>query len=349
MSDVHDPFDRLAEIARIDEAVDPEFAARLRDRLRSSLGAGADDAPVRFDLDGVPRAASSAPGRRVPRSDDIGSTTASSTSTSTSTSTSERKSTMSQVITPYICVHDAQAAIEWYREYFGATVDNVIPWDGRIGHAEVDVAGAVFYLSDEAVDLGVVAPERDGSRSSVSIVIQVAAVDQFVERATSGGAVVQRPIEEAHGSRSAWIVDPFGHRWNVGTPVYDEAAMASRRSPSEPYYFTLTSADVERATAFYGAVLGWEFAEQRNGGRHIVNTEMPMGLRPTDNQFSASDPGEIQMWFIARDFDDAVERVRVAGGTVVELNAHDSGREAVCEDDQGVTFRLNEPAPGYDH
>ena len=54
------------------------------------------------------------------------------------------------------------------------------------------------------------------------------------------------------------------------------------------------------------------------------------------------------MWFTVRDFDDAVERVRVAGGTIVELNAWDSGREAICEDDQGVTFKLSEPAPGYD-
>jgi predicted enzyme related to lactoylglutathione lyase len=54
------------------------------------------------------------------------------------------------------------------------------------------------------------------------------------------------------------------------------------------------------------------------------------------------------MWFTARDFDDAVERVRAAGGTVVELNANDSGREAVCDDDQRVRFNLSEPPPRYD-
>jgi uncharacterized glyoxalase superfamily protein PhnB len=255
---------------------------------------------------------------------------------------------MTQVIIPYICVHDATAALDWYREFFGAGVSNVIPWEGRVGHAELDVAGAVFYLSDEAPQLGVVAPARDGSQTSVSIVIQVAAVEQFVERAQRGGAMVQRPIEEAHGSRSAWIVDPFGHRWNVGTPVHDAGQVAARRAPSEPYYMTLTTADVERGAAFYGAVLGWEFREQANGGRHVTNTEMPIGLRATDNPFGNTEPGEIQMWFTVRDFDDAVERVRVAGGTVVEVNAWDSGREAVCEDDQGVVFKLSEPAPGYE-
>ena len=255
---------------------------------------------------------------------------------------------MSQVITPYLCVHDANAAIEWYRQHFGASVSNVIPWEGRVGHAEIDVAGAVFYLSDEAPSLGVHAPEHDGSRTSVSIVLQVAAVEHFVARAVEGGAAVQRPIEEAHGSRNAWLVDPFGHRWNVATPIYTPEEFATRRAPSEPYYMTLTTSDVERASTFYGTVLGWQSEPQGNGGRHVVNTEMPIGLRPEENPFGRTEPGRIEMWYTVRDFDDAVERVRVAGGTVVEVNSWDSGREAICEDDQGVAFKLSEPAPGYD-
>lgn len=272
-----------------------------------------------------------------------------STTTSDTTSTRHANSVMPQVITPYLAVHDANAAIEWYSAHFGATFSNIIPWEGRVGHAEANISGAVFYLSDEARELGVYAPERDGSRSSVSIVLQVAAVEQFVARAVEGGAVVQRPISEAHGSRSAWLVDPFGHRWNVGTPVPDESTIAARVGPSEPYYMTVSSADVEKAAAFYGAVLRWEFSAPNDaGGRHVENTEMPIGLRPTVGPFGDTEPGELQMWFTVRDFDDAVERVRVAGGTVLELNSWDSGREAVCEDDQGVTFRLSEPAPGYD-
>jgi len=216
---------------------------------------------------------------------------------------------MNQVITPYLCVHDANAALDWYREFFGATVHNVIPWEGRIGHSELEVGGAVFYLSDEASQLGVVAPTRDGSHTSVSIVNQVVTVEQFVERTERGGAVVQRPIEEAHGSRSAWIVDPLGHRWNVGTPVCDAKQVAARRAPFEPHYITLTTADLNRGAAFYSGVLGWEFQDQGDGGRHLTNTEMPIGLRASENPFGNTEPGEIQMWFTVRDFDAAVKRV----------------------------------------
>jgi uncharacterized glyoxalase superfamily protein PhnB len=363
-----DPFEQLARLAAADPAsVSPGFAATLRRRLERALDASSDSTRA-TSSDSTPDAASDAAsddgadaavGRRIrfdltsaPRAGARSTGTAPATTSSSSTATTpnrERNNAMAQVITPYLAVHDANAALDWYRTYFGASVSNIIPWEGRVGHAELDVAGAVFYLSDEAPELGVRAPERDGSHTAVSIVLQVAAVEEFVERAVRGGAELQRPIEEAHGSRNGWLVDPFGHRWNVGTPVYDAEAIAARVGPSEPYYLTMSTADVERAAAFYGAVLRWEYSEPNpSGGRHVENTDMPIGLRPTETEFGATAPGEVQMWFTVRDFDDAVERVRVAGGTVVALNAWDSGREAICEDDQGVTFRLSEPAPGYE-
>ena len=191
------------------DPVDPVFASRLKVCVRRALGTPADR--ITIDL----------PARTAADNTVIDATT--------TAIGNDRSTAMNQVITPYLCVHDANAALDWYREFFAANVGNVIPWEGRIGHAELDVAGAVLHLSDEAPQLGVVAPIRDGSQTSVSVVIQVAAVEDFVERAGRGGAVVQRPIEEGHGMRSAWLVDPFGHRWNVGTPVYDAEEIAARR------------------------------------------------------------------------------------------------------------------------
>ena len=64
---------------------------------------------------------------------------------------------------------------------------------------------------------------------------------------------------------------------------------------------TLSSPDVERSAAFYGSVLDWEFSPPNpNGGRHVVNTTMPIGLRPTQDEYATTAPGEIVMWFIAR-------------------------------------------------
>ncbi len=254
---------------------------------------------------------------------------------------------MTQTITPYLCAANARDAIDWYRKHFRASVSNVFDDGDRVGHAELEFGGAVFFLSDEYPELGVVAPTSQGSGSSSSMVISVADVDGIIARAVEGGAELQRPISEGRGSRSGWILDPFGHRWNFATPIVDRSKAATRRRPAEPYYFTLSTTDLPKACAFYGAVLDWTFADPLEpGGGHITNTFFPMGLRPTVNEFSTTTPGEIEMWFIARDFDDAVDRVRAAGGTVVEIDTHDSGREARCVDDQGVLFRLSEPAPG---
>lgn len=110
---------------------------------------------------------------------------------------------------------------------------------------------------------------------------------------------------------------------------------------------TISVDDVERAAQFCGAVLDWQFAEPNaSGGRHVTNTRVPIGVRPTDTEFGRTTVGEIQLWLTVRDFDDAVDRVRDAGGRVIEVNRHDSGREAICEDDQGMVLRLSEPAPG---
>ena len=146
---------------------------------------------------------------------------------------------------PYLCVADASAAIDWYRRHFAASVSNVIDWEGRVGHSELEFSGAVFYLSDEAPQLGVLAPPSLGQGCSTSFVVLVADAETFISRAVAGGAVLERPVEEAHGTRNGWILDPFGHRWNIGTPVVDASTAAASRRPAEPYYMTLSTPDVE--------------------------------------------------------------------------------------------------------
>src|ERR1700730_4370557 len=52
---------------------------------------------------------------------------------------------------PYLSVANARAAITWYVDVFGAVVvgDPIVMDDGRIGHAELSMAGGVLYLADE--------------------------------------------------------------------------------------------------------------------------------------------------------------------------------------------------------
>ena len=64
-------------------------------------------------------------------------------------------------LTPYICVADARAAIDWYAEALGAevTYEPIVMDDGRVGHCELTVAGARWMMSDEFESAGVAAPD----------------------------------------------------------------------------------------------------------------------------------------------------------------------------------------------
>ncbi len=128
--------------------------------------------------------------------------------------------TQTFIVTPYLTAHDAARALDFYAAAFGAVeVHRFVGDDGRIGHAEFTIGGATFYLSDAYPEVGAASPEQLGG-TSVALVMGVASVDDaFADAVAAGAAGVRPPTNEAHGTRSAWITDPFGHRWNLFTPL----------------------------------------------------------------------------------------------------------------------------------
>jgi PhnB protein len=128
----------------------------------------------------------------------------------------------SPALIPYLCCKDAASAIDFYVDAFGATETSprFVDGDGKVGHAELEVGGSPFYVSDEYPDMGVEAPAP--GRSGASFCVYVPDVDASVARATARGATVLEPAEEKfYGTRRSTIEDPFGHRWLVGTHVRD--------------------------------------------------------------------------------------------------------------------------------
>ena len=44
---------------------------------------------------------------------------------------------------PALAVHDAERALDFYSKAFGAKeVSERIPWEGKVGHAEIEIEGA---------------------------------------------------------------------------------------------------------------------------------------------------------------------------------------------------------------
>jgi PhnB protein len=121
-------------------------------------------------------------------------------------------------VTPYLIVRGGAAAIDFYKRAFGATEVYRLPMpDGRVGHAEVRVAGSVIMLADEFPEMGATSPAALGG-TPVSLLIYVADVDAVAARAVAAGAKVKRPVKDQfYGDRSGTFEDPFGHVWSIAT------------------------------------------------------------------------------------------------------------------------------------
>lgn len=126
--------------------------------------------------------------------------------------------------TPYLCVNDAVAAIEFYKKAFGATEDyRLTEPGGRIGHAEIRIGRAMFSLADEYPELGHRSPQSLGG-TPVTIHLYVKDADAMVSQAYDAGAKILQPVkDEFYGDRAGKLEDPFGHVWLIATRKEDVA------------------------------------------------------------------------------------------------------------------------------
>lgn len=121
-------------------------------------------------------------------------------------------------LAPYLIVKQAAAAIEFYATAFGAVEQfRLTGPDGRIGHAELALAGTTLMLADEWPDFGALSPPSVGG-SPVRLHLYVEDCDAVVGRAVAAGATLVRPVaDQFYGDRSGMVADPFGHSWFVAT------------------------------------------------------------------------------------------------------------------------------------
>jgi PhnB protein len=127
-------------------------------------------------------------------------------------------------ITPYICIKGAAAAIDYYKEVFGATeLFRMAGPDGKIGHAEIKIGNSPIMLADEHPDIEFVSPQTLGG-TPFGLMIYVEDCDTMFKQAISGGAKEMKPLQnQFYGDRSGTLKDPFGHVWTVATHVEDVA------------------------------------------------------------------------------------------------------------------------------
>lgn len=127
-----------------------------------------------------------------------------------------------RTVTPYLALDDAAAAIEFYKDAFGATERGRMETpDGKIGHAEIEIGDSLVMLSDAFPQAATRPPSELGGTTS-SVFLYVDDVDALAAQAVKAGAKVTQEIaDQFWGDRFGSLTDPFGHVWSVATHVED--------------------------------------------------------------------------------------------------------------------------------
>ena len=311
MTDQHFEHDPLTVLHGDDLPVqpDPVFAARLRARLQSALSL-----PNRTE--GVVMS---------------GTDTAVAELNASAKQTAVAPAAPRPAALPYLAVAGASDAIAWYVDALGAVVvsDPIVMDDGRIGHAELSIAGGMLYLADEFPELGLRAP-APGS-VSVSLMLPVPDTDAALARARDRGADVVTEVQEGYGSRRAAFVDPFGHRWMLSGPV---AGSVSPIRHGDIGYVSVWTADPERSAAFYGHVLGWEYDA---ASRQVTNTDQPIGI------VAVAGPPTLFCCYAVTDVAAARQAILDEGGRAGEVTQTPHGPTVDATDPTGTAFAVYQP------
>jgi len=135
-----------------------------------------------------------------------------------------RAAVLTPQVSPMLAVSDGDAAIEFYKDAFGATV----LW--HLGGSRDIVAGlaicsAKFFLATEAPAYGTRGPAAAGF-TTVRIELFVDDPEAMQRQALAAGAALHSPVTEHRHSTvgprpirrmlQGAVVDPFGHMWLIG-------------------------------------------------------------------------------------------------------------------------------------
>ena len=98
------------------------------------------------------------------------------------------------------------------------SIGSAAPDDNPDLVAQLSVGNASFWVSDESPEHANFSPESLGG-GTVRMLLLVDDPDSLIEQAVAAGATEVYPVGEEHGWRLGRIKDPFGHHWEIGTPL----------------------------------------------------------------------------------------------------------------------------------
>lgn len=122
-------------------------------------------------------------------------------------------------VIPHLSSKDAGAAIEFYKNAFGAEEqgERMLMEDGkRVMHCELKINGGMLMIADAMPEYGYPWVEPQG------VTLNLISKDARAvwDRAVAAGCEVVMPFEVAFwGDLYGVVKDPFGHSWAVAGPA----------------------------------------------------------------------------------------------------------------------------------
>src|SRR4051812_23061934 len=121
-------------------------------------------------------------------------------------------------IQPQLSVRGALAAIEFYKAAFGAVELHRVG-DEHSAVAQLAVGDAAFWVADESPEHDNFAPQSAHGRTTTRMLLVSEDPDAAIARAVRAGATLIYAAQDDYGWRLGRIRDPYGHHWEIGTPL----------------------------------------------------------------------------------------------------------------------------------
>ncbi len=125
-------------------------------------------------------------------------------------------------VTPHLICDGAAAAIDFYKQAFGAEeLSRQDTPGGKLLHATIRIGNSMLFLADANPVWKAVGPNELGG-TPVVLHLYVEDAEAVVAQAAEAGGTVTMPVQDTFwGDRYGTLTDPFGHHWSVATHVRD--------------------------------------------------------------------------------------------------------------------------------
>jgi PhnB protein len=121
---------------------------------------------------------------------------------------------VTNTVTPWLSVADGPAALRYYTSAFGAVERyRLEDRSGRVVVAQLSVGDAEFWIQENLEQ------RPDPYHGQINMVLTVDDLDAVYRRAITAGGAEIAPVSCSPGWRSGRLADPFGHQWELGTPL----------------------------------------------------------------------------------------------------------------------------------